>query len=90
MNATELYNLLDQNKEKLTLIDGIMEFYPGMGAALGWSVYKGSLGGAVEWSIEALLKAPYILLQNTLTKWKKETEEAVRTLWTDASQAKRC
>ena len=75
MKASELHNLLEQNKEKLPLIDEIMAFHPGMGTQLGWSWYVGGMKDSGEWKMEVLLQVPYNTLLVTLGKWTKEAAE---------------
>lgn len=74
MNASELYELLDQNKEKLPIIDRIMEYHPGKGTDLGWSWYIGGLKDEGDWRLEILLKVPYAYLLFTVDKWDSERE----------------
>ena len=75
MNASELYGLLDQNKEKLPLIDRIMKYHPAMGTELGWSWYVGGMRDTGEWKLEVLLKVPYAVLLSTLIQWDSEAKQ---------------
>jgi hypothetical protein len=72
MQLSAYYKLLQENEEKIPLIDRITEYHPAMGTDLGWSYYIGGMRDTGEWYVEKLLLESKERLQGQIQKWQLE------------------
>jgi len=72
------YKLEHVSEEKLTIIDKICKFHPGLGTDIGYSYYIGGMKDSGDWHRFKMIDEPIEILRNFL--YKLENPEPIKKL----------